>query len=87
MKSINTPAPSRLFVLPLSMGLLSARVRRGIKALVIGTVMAGASLVASAATITSSSGFVNSSVATQSGTFTATFDDAVDLALQRYAVL
>ena len=36
--------------------------------------MAGASLAVSAATITSSSGFVNSSVANQTGMFTATFD-------------
>lgn len=47
---------------------------RGIRAFVVGAAIAGLSLTAGAATITSSNGFVNTSVVTQTGTFTATFD-------------
>ncbi len=54
--------------------LLMARITRGFKAELIGTFLEGTSLAASAATITSSSGFVNTAVSSQTGTFTATFD-------------
>jgi len=47
---------------------------RSIRAFVVGAAIAGLSMTVGAATITSSSGFVNTSVATQTGTFTATFD-------------
>ncbi|MDB5814856.1 MAG: hypothetical protein JWN23_1973 [Rhodocyclales bacterium] len=74
MKCRATPASSRLSVSPSISGLVSARVSRSIKIFVVGALLAGASLATSAATITSSSGFVNSSITTQTGTFTATFD-------------
>ncbi len=74
MKNILMPAPSGFFVSPPASGVLSARVVHGIKALLIGAVVAGSSFAASAATITSSNGFVNTAVANQTGAFTATFD-------------
>jgi hypothetical protein len=50
------------------------RSMRSFAAAIVGTVLVGTSLSAGAATITSSSGFVNTSISSQTGTFTATFD-------------
>ncbi len=73
MNSIATPASSRLFVSPRTGG-LSAHLTRSLKAIVIGAALAGTSLAASAATISSSNGFTNTAIASQTGSFTATFD-------------
>src|SRR5437660_12898335 len=74
MRPSALPASSRLFVSSPVSGVSTARIARGIKAFFIGAAVAGASFAASAATITNSSGFVNTSIATQTGTFTAVFD-------------
>ena len=77
-KHYRAPALRRL-----SIGILAARriqtgfvepLGRGLLGVMACTALSAISFGASAATITSSSGFVNSSIATQTGTFTASFD-------------
>ena len=89
MNCISMPASRRLFASPRPIGDIEgnidvrierriergfARLPRAITALLVGAIMAGASLVASAASITSSSGFINAAITSQTSTFTASFD-------------
>jgi chitodextrinase len=77
MNRIFTPARRRFFTSLRMSGSIEGCIGNllcGINALLVGTVMAGVSLAASAASITSSSGFINTAISSQTGTFTASFD-------------
>jgi hypothetical protein len=58
---------------------LPRRFARGIQAFIVGAAAVGISFAASAATISSSNGFVNTSVSSQTGTFTAAFDASASI--------